>query len=165
MRNIRRSWAAAVILGVAVGLTACGEDSKSGESREKLAAEFKALPKHLQKDFEAGDKNGDLRIQDSELTAMIEEDFAASDVDKDGEMTEADFRDGLGDHAKAVKGAKDSLEQFDMNNDGRVPLEEYAKNVERDFMRHMDTNKDGHLDPDEVSGFYEQLYDGKEESK
>ena len=82
---------------------------------------------------------------------MIEEDFKASDLDEDGEITEADVRKEIGEDGDA----KASLAGLDVNQDGRVPLTEYTEHVERDFMKTMDTNKDGHLDPPEVAKFYQ----------
>jgi len=143
-----------LVLALALGLLAsCGSDD-SGDKTETKNSELKALeklPKFIQDDFKAGDKNGDGRIQDTELDAMIEEDFTASDLDKDGEITEKDVQKELGKDADATA----SLAQMDINKNGRVPLEEYTQHVERDFMTTMDTNKDGNLDPPEVAKFYE----------
>jgi len=141
---------APLLLVLAFTLSSCGDDSKRGESRSELEAELTKLSKFHQDDFRAGDTNKDLRLQDTELEAMLEEDFKSRDLDKDGEITEADIHQEAGKEVDAQA----SLEPFDLDKDGRVPIEEYAKHVERDFMKHMDTNNDGHLDPSEVSGFY-----------
>ena len=132
-------------------LAGCGSSEDGKETTKGELAALSKLPKFIQDDFKAGDKNGDGRIQDTELTAMIEEDFTASDVDKDGEITEADVQKELGKDADATA----SLKGMDIDGDGRIPLEEYTQHVERDFMKQMDTNKDGHLDPPEVAKFYE----------
>lgn len=148
-RLVRASMCA--VLGLVLGLTAgCGDDSKPNESRSELEAEMAKMSKFHQDDFRAGDTSKDLRLQETELKAMLEEDFTSRDLDKDGEITEADIHQEAGKDVDAQA----SLEPFDLDKDGRVPIEEYAKHVERDFMKHMDTNNDGHLDPSEVSGFY-----------
>lgn len=140
-----------LVLAVVLGLTAgCGDDSKPNESKSELEAELAKMSKFHQDDFRAGDTSKDLRLQDTELEAMLEEDFKSRDLDKDGEITEADIHQEAGKDVDAQA----SLEPFDLDKDGRVPIEEYAKHVERDFMKHMDTNNDGHLDPSEVSSFY-----------
>lgn len=147
-----------LILAVAMGLMGgCGNDSGGQETKKGQLEALNSLPKFLQDDFKAGDTNGDGRIQDTELTVMIEEDFKASDLDKDGAITEQDVQKELGKDADATA----SLAGMDINKDGRIPLEEYTQHVERDFMKQMDTNKDGHLDPPEVAKFYEGQYRGR----
>lgn len=147
-----------VVLAVAFVLMAgCGGDDGTGGTKETQKSRLDALdklPKFLQDDFRAGDKNRDGRIQDTEFEAMIEEDFKAVDSDGDGEITGAEITEGASKDVDV--GA--SLAGLDLNKDGRVPLEEYAEHVERDFMKQMDTNKDGHLDPPEVAKFYERQY-------
>ena len=142
---------ASLALLLAFTVSSCGSGSEPQETKAELKAQLSKLPKLHQDDFRAGDTNHDLRLQDSELDAMLEEDFKASDLDKDGEITEADFRQEFGKDVDVEA----SLMQIDANHDGRVPLEEYAAHVERDFMRDMDTNKDGHIDPSEAVAFYE----------
>jgi len=136
----------------ALGMTAgCGgDDSRPKESKAELEAELATLPTFLEKDFRAGDTNNDLRIQDSELEAMVEEDFKVSDRDKDGVISADDIRQGS---SKQVD-VEGSLAPFDLDKNGRVPLREYAQHVEVDLMKEMDSNKDGHLDPAEVSRVY-----------
>jgi hypothetical protein len=152
----------------ALGLTAgCGgDDSKPKESKAELEAELAKLPKHIEDDFRAGDKNHDLRLQDTELDAMIKEDFEAMDVVKDGEINEADIRKdedknpvaGGKRGEKAKLDVEASLAFMDLNKDGRVPFEEYKEHVDRHFHQAMDTNKDGHIDPSESVAFYQRLY-------
>lgn len=152
-RLVRASVAVALV--VAFGLMAgCGGDDDAGGTKETQKGQLEALdklPKFIQDDFRAGDKNSDGRIQDTELEAMIEEDFKAVDSDGDGEITGAEITEGA---SKDVD-VEASLAGLDLDKDGRVPLEEYAEHVERNFMKQMDTNKDGHLDPPEVATFYE----------
>jgi hypothetical protein len=146
------------MVALALGLVAgCGDDAGgTKETKASRLAALEKLPKDLRDDFKKGDTNGDGRIQDAEFTAMIEEDFKASDVDGDGELSGADIRKEFGKDVNI----KASLAGMDLDEDGRVPLEEYSKHVERDFMRHMDTNKDGHLDPPEVGQFYQHARTG-----
>lgn len=147
---ISKSLAAVTLsFGLAFGMAACGSSEPDPkETDKKLAAELAKLPKWLQEDFKAGDTNGDLRLQDTELKAMIEEDFKNADVDGDGDIDGDDIRRNHPDadiEASLV---------HDRDKNGKVPLDEYADHVERTFMKQMDTNKDGHLDPDEATGFY-----------
>ena len=156
----------------ALSLTAgCGgDDSGPKESKSELEAELAKLPKHIADDFRAGDKNHDLRLQDTELDAMIKEDFDAFDVVKDGEINEADIRKDQdknpvagGKHGEKAKlDVEASLAFIDLNKDGRVPFKEYAEHIDRHFQKPMDTNKDGHIDPSESVAFYEHFFQGGE---
>ena len=165
-RLIRAS--TAVLVVVALGMTAgCGDGSEPSETTAKLEAELAKLPQHIEDDFRAGDANNDLRLQDTELEAMVKEDFETFDVVKDGEINEDDIRkdqdpDGLGEKPgeKAELDVEASLAFMDLNKDGRIPFEEYAEHVERHFHQHTDTNKDGHIDPAESAAFYQRLNEG-----
>jgi len=168
-KSTRRATALApLMLVVAFTMASCGDGSKSDdESKAKLEAQLAKLPKHIEDDFRAGDTNHDLRLQDTELDAMIKEDFEAFDVVKDGEINEADIRKdeekgGLGEKPgeKAELDVDASLAFIDLNKDGRVPLEEYTEHVDSHFHQYTDTNKDGHIDPSESVAFYQRVYEG-----
>jgi len=148
------------VLG-ALGLTAgCGSyDRNIGQETRKGELEaLEKMPKFIQDDFRAGDKNSDGRIQDTELETMIEEDFRTGDVNGDGVMSGKDVGPG-GGNAKSYLGSRD------LNGDGKVPMKEFAEHVERSFMHKADTNNDGHLDPPEVATYYGAAFVSSQDAK
>ena len=134
-------------LALAFTVSSCGDDSKPKESEAESKAELAKLPKSIEDEFRAGDKNDDLRIQDTELEAMLMEAATVADVNKDREITEAEIRPELGKDGDA----KAALKPFDLDGDGRIPIEEYARLAESHFMGRTDTSKDGQLAPGEVA--------------
>jgi hypothetical protein len=140
-----------VWLALGTSVSSCGGESGPNESKAELEAELATLPPFLERDFRDGDTNDDLRIQDAEMKAMIEEDFQMADRDEDGVITAADINMSPSEKVDVAG----SLLPLDLDKNGKVPLEEYTLHVEARFMKKLDTNKDGHLDPSEVSAYYE----------
>ena len=139
--------AASLALALAFTVSSCGDDSKQEELEAESKAELAKLPKPIEDEFRAGDKNNDLRIQDTELEAMLLEAATTADADKNREITEAEIRPELGKNGDA----KAALKPFDLDGDGRIPIAEYARLAKSHFMGSTDTSKDGQLAPREVA--------------
>jgi Ca2+-binding EF-hand superfamily protein len=157
VRGLLGSGQVAFALGasvLALFIGGCGDDGDSQSHASEKQANLEALqdlPPFVRADFKAGDTNHDADLDDAELDAMVKEDFKNADVNGDGEIDAADLHRAFGNGVDSDV----SLQGMDENGDGRVPLKEYSLSVSHDFLHHMDTNGDGHLDPPEVGAFYE----------
>jgi Ca2+-binding EF-hand superfamily protein len=131
--NIRRSVFLTLSALSLVAVPAAAADGRTGHRYDHL----------LQKN----DKNGDGKLQLSELPPRLAERLGAADANRDGVIT----KDELTSYGEARR--KEHLAQADTNHDGRISAEERAalreKHVSERFSR-MDKNGDGQVGPGDV---------------
>ena len=108
--------------------------------------------------FGEGDINNDGFLSREELQNMtvraaqqvvskMEQEFAAMDKDKNGQVSLAEFRAAT--MAKMAPNSELALQRFDTNKDGKVSPTEFRAPVLATFDR-LDSNKDGTISPDEA---------------
>ena len=115
------------------------------------------IVKTLNQSFDKGDINNDGFLTRSEVQTMtakgnqqlmqkLEQEFAALDKDKNGQISLAEFKTAAA--AKMAQIPEITLQKFDANKDGKVSAAEFKGPVLAAFDR-ADTNKDGRLSPEE----------------
>lgn len=97
------------------------------------------------------DKNGDGRLEVSELPERMQKFLGAADTDKDGTLTVAEltaardaFRAKFGNHEGKSMNPADVLARLDKNGDGKLETDELPPFMQK-FMSKADTNGDGVL--------------------
>ena len=116
------------------------------------------VAKTISQNFDEGDINNDGFLSRAEITTMsvkatekvvarMEQEFAALDADKNGQVSLAEFKAGA--TAKISQPAEVTLQRFDANKDGKISPTEYSTPVLAVFDR-ADTNKDGQVTADEA---------------
>jgi Ca2+-binding EF-hand superfamily protein len=144
MDMIRRFTRTLLTLSLYVGLTLTSGAFAADATNDPVAAKIKAM-----------DTNGDGMVSASEHAVYAQARFDAMDANHDGQVTAAEM-----DAARMAKlkiktaatlqpASVTIIKAMDINNDGMVSAEEYAKAAEKDFNA-MDTNHDGQLSADEM---------------
>lgn len=125
MKNVTLKPLACLALGLAL--------AGGANAQQTQATEIQMTPEH----FAQLDRNKSGGISKEEYETFMRESFQKLDKDGNQQLSPAEAGEVL---------STEQFEAVDVNNDGKITLDEFIAHVMRDFDRY-DYNKDGKLQP------------------